>query len=302
MHGFRFGTIFVAGLLVAAFFGGTGMALEDCPPDLEKPIGLQAKVKHIRREINLHNLYNGLHLTIDQMEKILVLARKASRLREATFGEENPRCMEIVSAYEEILRHVREGRRIPKTAEGMGTLMEFAEKRILKRFFREMEALEGEVWSVLTPAQRDIFKTYEPCLIPPKSLRDPVRVGQAKDNEAAKNILVSARQLPEAEFEGECRRLLSLHLSILERFLGKMEHGVREKEIDRMVSVCRRARSLSEVDFAMKADALAQELSLDAPKNHFKDKAEEFLHLIRKFQGGSISGTPRRRHRRTWRK
>jgi hypothetical protein len=28
---------------------------------------------------------------------------------------------------------------------------------------------------------------------------------------------------------------------------------------------------------------------LDAPKNHFKDKAEEFLHLIRKFQGGSIT-------------
>ncbi|MHC4599900.1 MAG: hypothetical protein ACYS47_12930 [Planctomycetota bacterium] len=283
----RGGAVLVA-LFAAFLVGGNALAADECLPDLEKPFGVMAEVKQVRREINLHNLFNGLHLTVGQMERILVQARKARQLRESYYGASSSRAHDVLKAYREILEVVRRGGRIPRPVEGMGVLMEFAEKRLAKRYFKSMNELEREVWKVLTPAQQDVFKGYEPCLIPPKKLKDPVRVGQADSHEEEKNILVLARRLPEETFEEECRRLLSVHLASLEKFLGRISAPERNRELDRMVAVCRRARPLSEVDFALKADDLAKELALGRQKDVIKAKAEEFFNLVRRFQGGSI--------------
>jgi hypothetical protein len=237
---------------------GPVLGMDVCEPDLEKPIGLQAEIKRVRREINLHNLYNGLHLTVNQMERILTHARKARRLREECFGPDSSRAHDILNAYKKILAVVSRGERIPRPDEGMAVLMEFAEKRLAKKYFVGMAELEKAVWLVLTPAQQDVFKGYEPCLIPPKKLKDPVRVGQADTHENEKKILAQARRFSDEEFDAGCRRLLSVQIATLEKFLGKMDHRERNTELDRMVEVCRRARPLTEVEFALKCDGPAK--------------------------------------------
>ncbi|MHC4779923.1 MAG: hypothetical protein ACYTFG_15230 [Planctomycetota bacterium] len=275
-------------MIATAWAHSGARAEEACLPDLEKPYGVMEEVKRVRREINLHNLYNGLHLSVAQMERILACAEKACRLRDELYGERSSRARDILGAYREVLGAVREGRRIPRPVEGMGFLMELAEKRLAKKYFEGMAALEKEVWTTLTPAQQDVFKGYEPCLIPPKNLKDPVRVGQASSHEEERKILDHCRRFPEAEFDRECRRLLSVHMANLEKFLGRMNPKTRNAELDRMVEVCRRARALTEVDFAMRGEAFAEELSLGRQKDMFKAKAEELMDLFRQFQGGSI--------------
>ncbi len=274
---------------VLAAFPAMSLFAGDGPdPNLESDFGLFCEARDVKREINLHNLYNGLHLSVEQMEKIVELARKACDLREKCFGGDNYRCRQIVQIYREILETVREGDRIPASLEGMGGVMEIAEKRIRKRYFEGMSELEASVWNALTPAQREVFKTYDPCLIPPKTLRDPVRVGQASTYDEEKRVLDLARGLTDAAFEKECRKVLSAMIGGLEQFLGAMEAAEREAEIKRMVEVCRKARKLSEMDFALKCDEIAEELAIHRQKDVLKHKAEEFMDLVRKFQGGLI--------------
>ncbi|MBI4861344.1 MAG: hypothetical protein HY815_13965 [Candidatus Riflebacteria bacterium] len=257
-------------------------------PDLDSDHGLMQEAKSLRRDINLHNLYNGLNLSVDQLKKLVALAREAESCREAAFGAGNDRAAEVVQTYRKIVDVVSRGERIPKSLEGLGGLMELAEKRIRRQYFEKMAALESRAHAVLSLAQQQVLESFEPCLIPPVSLKDPVRAGQAHSTDEGRKVLELARGLPEATFEPECRRALDLHLSMLERFLGKMDRATRERQLDRMLEVCRRARGLSPVDFSVDADRLSVELALDRQKTVFKAKAEEFLGLIRGVQGGAI--------------
>jgi len=55
---------------------------------------------------------------------------------------------------------------------------------IVKRyvpFHDKIAKLEEEVEGILSSAQFSIVEDFKPCLILPKSLQDPLRVGQAND-------------------------------------------------------------------------------------------------------------------------
>jgi hypothetical protein len=207
----------VSTLILALSAGGV---YGEVSPRLDREMGVLAEAKEMQREINIHNLYNGLHFDLPQMQRILSLAREAEDLRGSLFDRESGRISQIRKIYGEILDVVRRGEPISPSLEAMGGLMEIAQKRLRKKYFVAMEALEKRVWQVLTPAQREVFRTYEPCLIPPRNIKDPVRVGQAQTYEGEAEILALARKVMEKDFDRECRRLLSVHMGSLEKFLG----------------------------------------------------------------------------------
>jgi len=257
-------------------------------PDLESPYGVQRQWKDLRREINLHNLFNGLNLTNDQATRLVALAREAQSLRSSTFDAANERTGQVLDTYRRILDVVRAGRPLPGSLQAMGGLMELEEKRLHKTWLQAMAALEARVVRVLTPAQRKILNDFDPCLIPPDNLTSPVAVGQVKDTRGAKEVLEAVRALPEAGFDAACRRRLAVHVAMLEKFLGPMDPTRRDDELARMVAVCRQARRLDDVEYALQLDDLADRLNLDAQKDRFKAKAEEFMALVEQVQGGLI--------------
>lgn len=53
-----------------------------------------------------------------------------------------------------------------------------------------------QVEAVFTGAPLDVLRGFEPCTIPPKTLTDPVRVGQASDNVPLIRLLGELRELP----------------------------------------------------------------------------------------------------------
>ena len=266
----------------------SGLKAENWNEELEREVGLERQAKQLRREISLHNLLNGLNLTVSQMERILKQTCRAYLLRKEVYGSGNKRGKQVLGAYSRILKSVSKGERIPKDLEALGGLMELTEKREKKRYLKEMRALERKVLEIMSPAQRKVFRGFDPCLIPPQNLGEPVQVGQASSHNEAKRVLELVRQLPKYGFDRECRQLLSQHMAQLEKFLGPMEPRRRESELARMAAICRKARNLDDVDFALQSDELAEELELDKQKSIFKNKAEEFMKLIEKVQGGRI--------------
>jgi hypothetical protein len=75
---------------------------------------------------------------------------------------------------------------------------------------------------------------------------------------------------------------------MLEKLLGPIDPAEREKDVQRILKVCRRARALSDVDFELQAGALAEEVCLQRPVDRLREKAGEFEDLVRNFQGGAI--------------
>ena len=74
--GFLLAVVLAAAVLPANSVRGS----EDVPPALDRESGLLLEARRVRREINLHNLYNGLHLSAEQVESVPASLRDACKL------------------------------------------------------------------------------------------------------------------------------------------------------------------------------------------------------------------------------
>lgn len=117
--------------------------------------------------------------------------------------------------------------------------------------------LEQAVTGVLNEGQRQVLGTYKPCLIPPKNLKDPVRVGQANDRSHLERWLERARKTP----PNRLSRLADTLLDKEAEQYGKLARAERQKRKSLLVLTARKAAALSDVDFALRHGALAQQIA-----------------------------------------
>ena len=164
---------------------------------------ITAYLENVRKKINLLNLMNGLNLTADQMGDIVKENRSlgkrppADPARTATFRTS------AGAAYQQALENA-----VKSAEKGHWSYKENGEDLARLRRARSGEELFAStggsspvraaatpqdaaksIYDSLTEAQRTVMVTYKPCLIPPKNLKDPVRVGQASDSSHAVQIL-----------------------------------------------------------------------------------------------------------------
>ncbi len=114
--------------------------------------------------------------------------------------------------------------------------------------------------AVLTDEQKEIFRSFSCCLLPPADLEDPVRVGQAQASPLHAKILSAARTSPSWAWPGVRSR-------IIEGLVGQalvVKPGLTEKEKAGLATaagaVLDKARSLTDIEFELEKDALASEL------------------------------------------
>ncbi len=105
------------------------------------------------------------------------LSRQGFQLRELLLkaphvGVQTPELLEIV-AERLSLADQAESLRSVQRRPGAGN------KLPPETFNARLVELEIAAESLLRPGQLEVLKTYKACLIPPKNLKDPVRVGQA---------------------------------------------------------------------------------------------------------------------------
>ncbi len=235
----------------------------------------------MRDDINLLNLMNGMHYSIHQLAHLAEYARRASEDRggEGYDLEAAVRyrtlLVEIVSALE------RGGEPTKETLRKAAKLRsQVCEKRKAKPKRVDGEGLGTLVASareILFPAQREVLADYNPCLIPPKNLKDPVRVGQAHDSGPAVRALEGLRSIAEERWRQRRGEIVERTLARIEEHGGKFPEAERESKAQALGELLERARGLSALDFELQKEDLAKELEPFDRKESLKKELESIV-------------------------
>ncbi|MHC5038300.1 MAG: hypothetical protein ACYTHM_13375 [Planctomycetota bacterium] len=254
---------------------------EDAFPADTECTGDPKVIKQLRVEINALNLMNGLHLTVSQVETLLEGAKKNKELRATHLGEGEPGKpgeAEAKQQYETLLalkRILEKGenpdpgflKALKSRHDKAGRRKKRAFKPDRAAYIRALKALEDGIEAILLESQKEVISTYKPCLIPPKNLKDPVRVGQASDHSRAGRMLARLRKLSDSQWGKMGEAILSKGLEAWEERHGKFSEEERKAELARAMTVVEEARKLSDIEFEMAKDDLAKRVEFTNRKD-----------------------------------
>ncbi len=135
-----------------------------------------------------------------------------------------------------------------------------------------LSLLSKKVDRILTEAQKAVLSEFSCCLVPPKGMSDPVRVGQADVSDQAIEALEKARAAPEKDWPVLKRILLAGAEKI--EFLKRPDLSAAEKaEVSgRVGAVYEKARTMSAMEFELGKADLARELKGPGPAQASEDK------------------------------
>ena len=236
---------------------------------------VKRKIAELKADINLLNLMNGLHLDREQLRAIGKAARGCRpETREARGEEDAPRLDALRDAYAAL----RSGEAVPAAVRAK--LQSDAEKRgsgYLAARRREAEEARAKgietVVEALSPEQGEVIRTYAPCLVPPRNLRDPVRAGQANDTEALESLVDRLRTL---DLSGEPHAAADRVVKAIELHDGTLPAAERSARLALVVDVAREAQSLDDVGYAARRAELALRLR---PIDRMETLKERLLEL-----------------------
>lgn len=267
-------TAFVATsmLLLPGFLTGEAQ----CRPN-EEEREIFAGLHDLRKEINLHNLINGLYLSQDQMSQMLAVLRKVEGIR----GEHRAKVIAHAHQMEEILKRIRET--VARDEEiGQDLAREFHRAKrkwedLREEFRRSMIPYGDEIKGILNENQIALINDFKPCVIPPQDTWDSARIGQASgDTRMGERFLTRVRGMDEKTYQRRKPFIIERHIERVERHVGLLSDDERAKEERRVADIFTRARELSDVDFEAQKGDLARELR----EPH--EKALEGVHRKRK--------------------
>lgn len=246
----------------------------------DEPAGAE-HVKKLTDDISLLNLIRGLYLTREQSERIIALAKEAGELRDSAYRKD----AELLREYEDALRILREKLidcgAVPAEVEQRAQAAEHKVHEARKAYLGRLQALEKKLCGVLTKAQLCVIDPYQPCLIPPKDLKDPVRVGQASTETAdIEDQLESLRSMPDRAWKPVGEALFTIWIGFMESVLGPLG----EKELPRLLRIAERAREMTDDEFALEKESLARQVI--RPVLEHQDKTNELTQHFYKITGG----------------
>ena len=188
----------------------------------------EATLGELRAEINNWNLANGMHFSREQIEQLVQLADEAERLRNTQ-------------------RQAKPKDKLPR-----------------KEFNAELVKLERSAEAVLRPGQLEVLDTYQACLIPPKNLKNPVRVGQASDSSRLARWLERARGKNDRQAGRMIDRLIQQEIA----HLGPMDESARGRRRALLLETVRQAAAMSDVEFALNRGDLADAIQPENRKEN----------------------------------
>ncbi len=196
-------------------------------------------IRALSKEINHWNLVNGMYFSPGQMEQLIALADQAERLKAAQ-------------------RAARPRERLhPVALDARLVELELAAERVLR------------------PAQREVLQEYQPCLIPPKNLKDPVRVGQARDDSHLARWLERARGRDEAAVATMIDRLMEREVARL----GPMDESDQNARRQLLTNTVQLASAMTDVEFALNQPDLVDSIQPPDRKEELTASIEELKRI-----------------------
>lgn len=265
--------LLISALIAAALVTISGYTGNQCysektssKPDCEE------QIRGLFEEIMLLNLVNGLNLTEDQIRQILQYNKEVQSLKAQTETENTRTLNGVINAYTELKSTLEKNEGIPKDIEHQAFMMEQEAKRINGELMESVANIEKELTGVLIESQVEIINNFNPCLIPPKDLKDPVRAGQAANSEQGLDMLRRIRKMPQDVYEDRKPEIVERHLENIQKHVGKLNDEEKKHEAERLSTVMDKARKMSDKDFELNGPDLAREFFNDSKKTLEKDK------------------------------
>jgi hypothetical protein len=239
-------------------------------------------VRNLFRDISTVNLLNGLYLTEVQMKEILVLAKKSQRIKQEFIEKRGAVFINALDkaelAYQNLFAEImkgepaKQGSPIEREAVRIERQLKEITHKAIQTMSNELSVLDYELSKILMPEQQQVIEGFKPCLIPPKDLKNPVRAGQASSNDRGINMLRRIREIPSHTWNHRKYQFLARHVERFSRYRSVMTEAEKEKEIQRLLNLTEKARALSDTDFELEKETLAEELR---PTNMVHDLREE---------------------------
>ena len=235
---------------------------------------INSEIKKVKQLISFLNLFNGLHLSEEQLEELI----KINEEYKADLEEYEKRAREKMEEWLDALNDwekALENGELPKELMHRAGRADFGltmgKKKMEDLKLKYKERLEA----VFTDAQKEIIKDFAPCVIPPKNLKDPVRVGQASVNDRFIKELRRLRRVPRNRLYDVLDRVLERHPP---EFIIK-KHRMTEEEVrkerERVRKLLIKVYNMDDVEFELNKEKLAEELK-------FKDSVKQLREEIKK--------------------
>ena len=138
----------------------------------------------------------------------------------------------------------------------------------------EWAAVERAVEAVLNPGQRAVVADYKACLLPPKNLKDPVRVGQAQDTSAYVPWLTRARGLTGRELETAINDTLEREA----KHAGELSKWERQKRVALLRKTAHEAGKMTDSEFELSKEELAARIT---PPDRIQELRKEMDQVVR---------------------
>jgi hypothetical protein len=154
--------------------------------------------------------------------------------------------------------------------------------------------LAPQVDAVLTAEQRAAFESFACCLVPPKSMTDPVRIGQAAGGEKEIGILRWVRSVPEDNWPASKAWAMDLWKAGLVIKSPGLSEAEKAKACERISRIYDQARALSDVDFELDKTALADQLhEVSTPTPNKSDGERKFSAALFLLGNGTVEAYDR---------
>jgi len=221
------------------------------------------ELEELREEISLLNLLRGLYLSEDQLMQLCEIAVEADNAVKSTASPILRDRKEIVATFADLRNRLfmapGQETQSQQKAQQINDRLKEAQENVREHLAR----LETRMASVMTSAQLEIIEGFVPCLIPPRDLKNPVRVGQAG---AAEGPLARMTELiyatPEDVWNERKMILIGKVVQKIEEESGKLSDAMRNDLLNRLSATAKKIRTTDPVDFALKKGDLADELLL----------------------------------------
>ena len=242
-------------------------------------------VQYLFDNISTVNLLNGLNLTTKQMKKILNLARKARNIKQGFLKKNVSTYMDVLDkaekSYKNLFNEIKKGDPargyIEKEALRNNHKLKETLDDAVRNITNEFTVLDHELSKILTPEQQQVISTFNPCLIPPKDLKNPVRVGQASSNDRAVKIMRRLRNAPDLAWNRRKYRIISNMVERFSQYRSVMTDDEKDREVKRLLLFAEKIRSMSDTDFEFEKEKLAEELK---PVNRVKELIKEIQQRV----------------------
>lgn len=235
-----------------------------CSISVAQEIKRSPAVENYRQQISTLNLVNAMYLSPSQVQDFLKELRSLKEVQEEFQEKSDDLVPAMQEEYARLFQEIVDNKGISKPTEKTAGDVHKKELGLKEEYASKLIELESRLSKLLTENQLCVVDEFKPCLIPPKNLRDPARVGQAKgDTYGAVSVLEQIRKVPPKRYEAAKGRALEQYLDKYEKKIELLPPEKKDAEAMRVSRILDYARNLSSIDFEMKKESLAKEILIE---------------------------------------